>query len=120
MEQLKIIDTLHTYQDLIRGGHSSFLMRYSVLHQLNTLDVGRNRSMCGVIVVDAESFRSTCHGRDAYMHNHCLVYLHNYLLFYQLLDSNLFTHHNTCHHERSHLVKPMAPGSIFHIIFSDL
>ena len=28
--------------------------------------------MCGVIVVDAESFRSTCHGRDAYIHNHCL------------------------------------------------
>ena len=28
-------------------------------------------------------------------HNHCLRYLHNYALFYQLLDSNLFTHHNT-------------------------
>ena len=44
---------------------SSFLMRYSVLYELNTLDAGRSRSMCGVIVVDAESFRSTCHGRDA-------------------------------------------------------
>ena len=28
--------------------------------------------MCGVIVVDAESFRSTQHGRDAYVNNHCL------------------------------------------------
>ena len=28
--------------------------------------------MCGVIVVDAESFRSTWHGRDAYIHDHCL------------------------------------------------
>ena len=28
--------------------------------------------MCGVILVDAESFRSTWHGRDAYIHDHCL------------------------------------------------
>ena len=49
---------------------SSFLMRYSVLVELNTLDAGRSQSMCGVIVVDAESFRSTCHGRDAYIHDH--------------------------------------------------
>ena len=34
---------------------SSCLMRYSVLYELNTLDAGRSRSMCGVIVVDAES-----------------------------------------------------------------
>ena len=51
--------------------------------------------MCGVIVVDAELFRSTWHRRDAYVHDHCLRYLHNYALFYQLLDSNLFTHRNT-------------------------
>ena len=38
---------------------SSYLICYSVLHELNTLDAGRSRSMCGVIVVDAESFRST-------------------------------------------------------------
>ena len=49
---------------------SSCLMRYSVLYELNTLDAGRSRSMCGVIVVDAESFRATCHGRDAYIHDH--------------------------------------------------
>ena len=28
--------------------------------------------MCGVIVVDAGRSRSTCHGRDAYIHYHCL------------------------------------------------
>ena len=28
--------------------------------------------MSGVIVVDAESFRSTCFGRDAYIHDHRL------------------------------------------------
>ena len=49
---------------------SSFLMRYSILYELNTLDAGRSRSMCGVIVVDAESFRSTCRGRDAYIYDH--------------------------------------------------
>ena len=32
---------------------SSYLMRYSVLYELNTLDASRSRSMCGVIVVDA-------------------------------------------------------------------
>ena len=49
---------------------SSLLMCYSVLHELNTLDAGRSRSMCGVIVVDAGRSRSTCLGRDAYIHDH--------------------------------------------------
>ena len=49
---------------------SYFLMCYSVLHELNTLDADGSRSMCGVIVVDAESFRSTCHGHDANIHDH--------------------------------------------------
>ena len=49
---------------------SSFLMRYSVLHELNSLDADRSRSMCGVIVVDAGRSRFTCHGRDAYIHDH--------------------------------------------------
>ena len=65
--------------------------------------------MCGVIVVDAESFRSTWHGRDAYIHDHCLRYLHNYALFYQLLDSNLFTHHNTYAILREATSKTYAP-----------
>ena len=29
--------------------------------------------MCGVIVVNAELFRSTCHGRDAYIHDHAIT-----------------------------------------------
>ena len=41
-------------------------------------------------------------------------YSHNYSLFYQLLDSNLFTHHNTYVILRKPPVKPMAPGSILH------
>ena len=49
---------------------SSLLMRYSVLCELNTLDAGRSQSMHGVIVVDAGRSRSTCLGRDAYIHDH--------------------------------------------------
>ena len=49
---------------------SSFLMRYSFLYELNTLDAGWSRSMCAVIVVDAGRSRSTCCGRDAYIHDH--------------------------------------------------
>ena len=75
--------------------------------------------MCGVIVVDTESFRSTCHGRDAYIHDHCLRCLHNSELVYQLLNSNLFAHRMFSSREKP-LVKPMATGSIFHHIFLDL
>ena len=71
--------------------------------------------MCGVIVVDAESFRSTCLGRDAYIHNHCLGYHHDYLLFYQLPNSNLFIHRTIFSREKP-LVKTMAPGSTFYHI----
>ena len=49
----------------------------------------------------------------------CMImprYSHNYALFYQLLDSNLFTHCNTYAILREAIVKPMAPGSIFHHI----
>ena len=42
-------------------------------YELNTLDAGMSRSMCGVIVVDAGRSRSTCHGRDAYIHDHALI-----------------------------------------------
>ena len=75
--------------------------------------------MCGVIVVDAGRSWSTCHGRDAYIHDHCLGYHHNIALFYQSLSSNLFTHRMLYSREKA-LVKHMAPGSIFHHIFSDL
>ena len=49
---------------------SSCLMCYSVLYELNTLDAGMSRSMCGVIVVDACRSRSTCCRRDSYIHDH--------------------------------------------------
>ena len=49
---------------------SSCLMRYSVLCELNTLDAGKSRSMCGVIVVDEGRSRSSCYGHDSYIHDH--------------------------------------------------
>ena len=39
-------------------------------YELNTLDAGMSRSMCGIIVVDAGRSQSTCYGRDAYIHDH--------------------------------------------------
>ena len=51
---------------------SSYLMCYSILYELNTLDAGRSRSMCGVIVVDAGRSWSTGYGCDAYIHDHFL------------------------------------------------
>ena len=76
--------------------------------------------MCGVIVVDAGWSRSTNLGRDAYIHDHCLGYRHNYLLFYQFPNSNLFTHRMLFSREKP-LVKSMAPGPIsYHIIFRSI
>ena len=77
------------------------------------------RSMCGVIVVDAGSNRSTCLERDAYIHDHCLGYRHDYLLFYQLPNSNLFTHRMLFSREKP-LVKNNGPGSTFICIFTFL
>ena len=68
--------------------------------------------MCGVIVLDVGRSRSTCLGRDAYIHDHWLGYHHDYLLFYQFPNNNLFTHGMLCSREKP-LVKTMAPGSIF-------
>ena len=75
--------------------------------------------MSGVIVVDAGRSRSTNLVRDAYIHDHCLGYHHNYLLFYQLPNSNLFTHRMLFSREKP-LVKTMAPGLSFVILFSYL
>ena len=73
--------------------------------------------MCGVIVVDAGRSRSTWHGRDAYTHNHCLGYHHNFALFYQFLDNNLFTNHMFSF-KREASNENYGPGCIFyHIIF---
>ena len=66
--------------------------------------------MGGVIVVDAGMSRSTNLGRDAYIHDHCLRYHHNYLP-----NSNLFTHRMLFSREMP-LVKTMAPGSILYHI----
>ena len=45
-------------------------------------------------------------------------YSHNYSLFYQLLDSNLFTHRNTYAILREATSETYGPGSIFyHISF---
>ena len=78
-------------------------------HELNTLDACW---MCGVIVVDAGRSRSTNHGRDAYIHDHFLGYCHDYSLFYQFPNSNLFTHRMLFSREKP-LVKTMALRSIF-------
>ena len=49
---------------------SSFLMRYSVLYELNTLDACWIAVDVWSIVVDAGRSRSTCCVRDAYIHDH--------------------------------------------------
>ena len=66
--------------------------------------------MCGVIVVDAGRSQSTNLGRDAYIHDHCLGYRHDYSLFYQLLDSNLFIHRNTYATLREATSETYGPG----------
>ena len=71
--------------------------------------------MCEVIVVYVESFRSTIIGHDAYMFDHCLGYHHNYLLFYQLLNSNLSTHRMLFSREKASS-ENYGPGSIFYHI----
>ena len=49
------------------------------------------------------------------IYDHCLGYRHNYLLFYQFPNSNLFTHHMLFSREKP-LVKIVPPGSIFYHI----
>ena len=74
--------------------------------------------MSGVIVVDAELFRSTCFGRDAYIHDHCLD-----ILITMLNSINCSTVicspsvEYLCSWEKP-LVKPMAPESILIISIS--
>src|SRR3989337_2970840 len=76
--------------------------------------------MCGVILVDAGRSWSTNLGRDAYIHDHCLGYRRNYLLFYQLPNSNWFPHRMLFSREKP-LVKSTAPGVIFyHIAFRSI
>ena len=68
--------------------------------------------MSGVIVVDAESFRSTCLGRDAYIHDHyldILITMLNSVNCSTVICSPTVEY--LCSREKP-LVKPMAPGSI--------
>ena len=75
--------------------------------------------MCGVIVVDAESFRSTCHEHDAYIHDIALDII--ITMHFSINCSTVICLPTVCFLSRQKpLVKPMAPGSIFHHIFSDL
>ena len=69
---------------------SSCLRRYSVFNLILQMHAGQ-RSTSGVIVVDAESYRSTC---LSVMPIYMIIprYPHNYAQFCQLLNSNLFTH----------------------------
>jgi hypothetical protein len=60
-------------------------------------------------------YRSTNLGRDAYIHDHCIGYHHNYLFFYQLPNSNLSTHRMLSLREKP-LVKTMGHGVYFIII----
>ena len=71
--------------------------------------------MSAVIVVDAKLYQSTNLRRDAYIHDHCLGYFHDYSLFYQLPNSNLCTHRMLFSREKP-VVKTMAPMSIFYHI----
>ena len=71
--------------------------------------------MSGVIVVDAESFRSTCFGRDAYIHDHrldILITMLNSVNCSTVICSPTVEY--LCSREKP-LVKPMAPGSILMI-----
>ena len=80
---------------------SSFLRRYSILYGLNTLDA------CW-IAVDVWSNSSRCRQELVYLSQTWCLYTwslpwirHNYLLFYQFPNSNLFTHRMFCAQERS-------------------
>ena len=72
--------------------------------------------MSGVIVVDAESFRSTCLGRDAYIHDHyldMLITMLNSVNCSTVICSPTVEY--LCSWEKP-LVKPMAPRVYSHHI----
>ena len=95
---------------------SSFLMRYSVLYELNTLDAcwiavdeWSNSSRCRVVW-------STCFGRDAYILDHrldILITMLNSVNCSTVICSPTVEY--LCSWEKR-LVKPMAPGALSHHI----
>ena len=76
--------------------------------------------MCGVIVVDAESFRSTWHGRDAYIHDHCLDIVMS--IWSSINCPTVIGLPTVCYFSlEKPLVKSTAPGSLlYYICFCDL
>ena len=96
---------------------SSCLKRYSVLMNLILQMHAGQRSMCGVIVVDAGRSWSTC---LSVMPIYMIIprYSHNYAQLCQLLNSNLFTHHRILMLSREATSETYAPGSIFIISIS--
>ena len=95
---------------------SSCLRRYSVFNLILQMHAGQ-RSMCGLIVVDASGVSLLV---SDVMPIYMIIprYSHNYAQFCQLLNSNLFTHVEYLFSREKPLVKPMAPGSIFIISIS--
>ena len=72
--------------------------------------------MCGVIVVDAESFWSTNLGHDAYIHNHCLDII--IIIWSSINCTKIICLPTVCYFSREKtLVKPTAPG-LFLILFA--
>ena len=97
---------------------SSCLKRYSVRYELNTIDA------CW-IAVDWWSNSSRCRQESIYLSWTWCLYMwslpwirHNYALFYQLPNSNLFTHHMLCVRERSLLWKLWPRGLLLSYIKS--
>ena len=96
---------------------SFFLKRYSVRHELNTLDacsiavdVWSNSSRCRM-------YRSTDLGRDAYIHNHCLdilITIRSSIKCSTVICSPAVIHAIMREASSEH----MAPGSTSHHIFS--
>ena len=83
---------LYRRYEIVHLHHVILLKALLCSFGLNTLDacwiavdVWSNSSRC-------RKYRSTCFGRDAYRYNHCHRRRHDSARFYQLLDSNLFTH----------------------------
>ena len=76
--------------------------------------------MCGVIVVDAESFWSTWHRRDAYIHDHCLYII--MIIWSSINCPTVICLPTVCYFSREKpQVKSTAPGSILsHICLWDL
>ena len=77
------------------------------------------RSMCGVIVVDAESFQCTWHGRDAIF---MIIVLDIFMSIWSSINCpTVICSPTVCYFSREKLlVKTTAPGSLYYICLCDL